>query len=171
MRRTAFSLIAALAAATATWASPAGFQVTSPDFADGGRIPGEFTCDGKNTAPTLEIAGAPAGTKALALIVEDPDAPSGTFTHWLIWNIPPGTKALTGGAVPDGAAQGTNDFGNVGYSGPCPPSGTHRYFFRLYALAASLGLKPGASRAEVDKALSGQVIGKAVLMGRYARGW
>jgi hypothetical protein len=144
-------------------------RLSSPDFAQGASIPARFTCEGQNGSPTLAIAGVPAGAQSLVLIVDDPDAPSGTFTHWLIWNIPPGTKSLVGGALPGGAVQGTNDFGSLGYSGPCPPSGTHRYFFRLSALDASLHLAAGASREDVEGAMRGHVLGSAELMGRYAK--
>jgi Raf kinase inhibitor-like YbhB/YbcL family protein len=150
-------------------AAPGGFSLTSPDFAQGGAIPSRFTCEGENISPTLEIAGVPAGAQSLVLIVEDPDAPAGTFTHWLVWNIPPGTTKLRGGAAPGGALQGTNDFGNAGYSGPCPPTGTHRYFFRLSALSGSLHLPAGASRKDLDNAIRGHVVARAVLMGRYAK--
>jgi len=150
-------------------AAPGGFSLTSPDFAEGGAIPSRFTCEGQNISPTLEIAGVPAGAQSLVLIVEDPDAPAGTFTHWLVWNIPPGTTKIRGGAVPGNALQGTNDFGNAGYSGPCPPTGTHRYFFRLLALGSSPHLAAGASRKDLDNAIRGQVVARAVLMGRYAK--
>jgi Raf kinase inhibitor-like YbhB/YbcL family protein len=144
--------------------------ITSPDFTQGGMIPSRFTCEGRNVSPALEIAGIPAKAASLALVVDDPDAPGGTFTHWIVWNIPPGTRKFAGGAAPGGAVQGTNDFGNAGYSGPCPPSGIHRYFFRLFALDAALHLTPGASRKEFDAALAGHVVAQAVLMGRYEKG-
>jgi len=149
---------------------PEGFRLTSPDFALGGAIPSQFTCDGRNISPTLEIAGVPAGARSLVLIVDDPDAPSGTFTHWLVWNIPPETKKLPAGAVPGNALQGANDFGDVRYSGPCPPSGTHRYFFKLFALNSTVTLPPGASRKDLDQAIQGRVLAKTAYMGRYAKG-
>jgi hypothetical protein len=111
----------------------------------------------------------PAGTRSLALVVDDPDAPSGTFTHWIIWNIPPGFTELSAGALPAGVRQGTNDFGTGGYSGPCPPSGTHRYYFRLSALDTALRLPAGAQRQQFDAAISGHVLASAELMGRYAK--
>ncbi len=144
-------------------------RLTSPDFATGASIPARFTCEGQNISPGLIIAGVPAGAQSLVLIVDDPDAPSGTFTHWLVWNIPPGTKKLPAGESPPGAIQGTNDFGAAGYSGPCPPSGTHRYFFRLSALNSTLHLASGASRKDLDAALGGHIVASAVLMGRYAK--
>ncbi len=143
--------------------------ITSPDFAAGAAIPSRFTCQGRNISPALVIAGVPAGARSLVLIVDDPDAPSGTFTHWLIWNIPAGAGRLSPGGSPAGAVEGTNDFGNAGYSGPCPPSGTHRYFFRLSALDVPLRLGAGALRAELEGAMRGHVIGGAVLMGRYSK--
>jgi len=161
----AFLLLALVVLANA---ASGDFRLSSPDFVQGGLIPSRFTCEGENNAPTLEIAGAPAGTQSLALIVDDPDAPGGAFTHWVVWNIPPGTKKITG-VLPGNALQGANQFGVAGYSGPCPPSGTHRYFFRLFALNASLHVPPAASRADVEAGMSGHVLAKAVLMGRYAK--
>jgi Raf kinase inhibitor-like YbhB/YbcL family protein len=158
-----------LALTSLSQAAPREFRLTSPDFAEGASIPARFTCQGQNTPPILIIAGTPPAALSLALVVEDPDAPSGTFTHWLIWNIPPGTKKLVAGALPAGAMEGTNDFGSTGYSGPCPPSGTHRYFFRLSAVDTALHLPAGASRHALDTALDGHVIAKTALMGRYAR--
>ena len=138
----------------------------SPDFSNGAEIPGRFTCHGENVSPTLEISGVPASAKSLLLIVEDPDAPGGIFTHWLLWNVPPTTRKITAGALPGGAVQGTNDFGRIGYSGPCPPSGTHRYFFRLFVLNGVLKVPAGAARKEVHEAMSGHISGEASLMGR-----
>ena len=167
--RTSLFAVLLLALAPFALAGPGAFRLTSPDFAQGALIPSRFTCEGENISPALEITGVPAGAQTLVLVVEDPDAPSGTFTHWLVWNIPPGTTRILRGAVPGHAFQGTNDFGNAGYSGPCPPSGTHRYFFRLSALSVSLSLAGGASRKELDDAMGGHVLGRAVLMGRYAK--
>jgi len=144
-------------------------RLSSPDFRPGGFIPARFTCEGDNTSPTLEIAGVPTGTKSLCLIVEDPDAPGGTFTHWLVWNIPSTCIEIPPGKVPAGAAEGTNDFGKPGYGGPCPPSGTHRYFFRLFALDVSPALPAGASRNDVVNAIHPHILGRADLMGRYAK--
>jgi len=154
-----------LAIASVSRADPA-FRLTSPDLTPGGFIPAQFTADGANVPPHLEIAGVPQGTRSLALIVEDPDAPSGDFTHWIAWNIPPGAKSLRGEKV----AEGANDFGRTGYGGPQPPSGTHRYFFRLSALDTVLQLQTGATRKELDAAIKGHVIATAELMGRYSAG-
>jgi len=150
-------------------AEAGGFSISSPDFAEGGSIPARFTCEGEDVSPALNIAGVPAGTRTLALVVEDPDAPSGTFTHWIVWNISVGVTRLAAGGLPAGAQQGTNEFGNVGYNGPCPPSGTHRYYFRLSALDAPLRLAPGASREDFDAAIKGHVVASAEVMGRYAK--
>jgi len=158
-----------LALAPLAEAAPGGFRLTSPDFAHGGLIPSRFTCEGQNTSPALEIAGVPAGAQSLALIVDDPDAPAGAFTHWLVWNIPPGTIKIAAGAVPGDAVQGTNGFDIAGYSGPCPPSGTHRYFFRVFALSVSLHLSAGASRTDLDAAMRGHILARTILMGRYAK--
>ena len=143
-------------------------KITSSAFSEGGNIPGKFTCDGSNTSPPLKIEGVPAEAKALALIVDDPDAPGGLFTHWLVWNIDPKTESIAEGSSPTGI-EGRSGFGKTGYGGPCPPSGTHRYFFKVFALDQQLDLKAGASRKELDAAMKGHVIGQAQLMGRYAR--
>jgi Raf kinase inhibitor-like YbhB/YbcL family protein len=154
-----------LALASVARADP-GFRLASPDFAAGGFIPARFTADGADVPPRIEFAGIPAGTRSLALIVEDPDAPSGNFTHWIAWNIPPGAKSLSDEKI----AEGSNDFGRIGYGGPQPPSGTHRYFFRLSALNIVLQLPTGATRQELDAAMRGHVIATAELMGRYSAG-
>ena len=144
-------------------------KITSPDFPEGGMIPARFTCDGANVNPRLDIAGVPAGARSLVLIVDDPDAPAGTWNHWLLWNIDPATTMIAGGSVPAGAIQGRSDFGQEKYIGPSPPSGTHRYFFRLLALDAKLYLPAGTGRAALETALRGHALMKAELMGRYRR--
>jgi hypothetical protein len=141
--------------------------ITSPAFATEQNIPAEFTCKGANVNPALRFRGVPVEAKSLALVVEDPDAPSGLFTHWLIWNILPTATAIGEKSVPAGAVQGTNDFGNLGYGGPCPPSGTHRYVFKLLALDEPLELKPGSRRSEFNKAIANHVIGRAEITGRF----
>jgi Raf kinase inhibitor-like YbhB/YbcL family protein len=145
-------------------------KLSSPEFSEGGSIPTRFTCDGDDMSPPLEISSIPQNAKSLALIVDDPDAPSGTFTHWVMWNIRPAASKIPAGETAPGAEQGENDFGQTKYGGPCPPSGTHRYFFRLYALDTMLNLPKGSTRAEVQSALKNHVIDEAVLMGRYTRG-
>lgn len=150
------------------------FSLKSAAFAEGTAIPKKHSCDGADVSPALEWSGAPAGTKTLALIADDPDAPVGTWTHWIAWNIPPDhslpenlrkTETLA-----DGTRQGKNDFRRVGYGGPCPPPGKpHRYFFKLYALDTKLDLKPGSSRSELDTAIKGHVLGHAEVMGKFGR--
>ena len=154
-----------------TQASAGGkaMKITSPAFQEGGNIPSKFTCDGANTNPALHIEQTPPNAKSLVLIVDDPDAPGGLFTHWLIWNIDPQTKEIAESSASPKAIQGTNNFPNVGYGGPCPPSGTHRYFFKIFALDQMLDLKSGAKRAELERAMHGHVIAQGQLMGRYAR--
>ena len=149
-------------------AGGAKMKVTSSAFQQGGNIPPEFTCDSGDTSPPLQIADVPSGAKSLVLIVDDPDAPSGLFTHWIVWNIPPQTNSIAEGSAPKGV-HGTNDFGKSGYGGPCPPSGTHRYYFKIFALDRELDLPPGTKRSQLDAALKGHVVAQGELMGRYAR--
>lgn len=146
------------------------FKLDSPAFADGATIPVAFACDGQNKSPELRWSEAPADARSFALIMDDPDAPGGTFTHWLLVNIPAGASQLAEGDTTTGVS-GQNGFGQTGYGGPCPPRGsTHRYFFKLYALdVAAIDLKAGATRSEVEAALTGHVIGQAHLLGRYGR--
>ncbi len=143
-------------------------KLTSPNFTDGSSIPPEFTCDGGNATPILAIADVPAGAASLALIVDDPDAPGGDFVHWLIWDIWPTVTRVTT-PVPPGAVEGTTDFGSTGYGGPCPPSGTHRYFFKLYALDRMLYLPPFSKKSDLERAMSGHVLAQVQLMGTYQR--
>lgn len=151
------------------------FTVQSTAFAAGGTIPARYTCDGANLSPALSWKDAPAGTQALALIADDPDASAGTWTHWLLWNLPPQATLLPEGVPPaetlaNAARQGRNDFRRLGYGGPCPPPGkAHRYFFRLYALDTRLELKPGAARRDLEHAMEGHVLAQAEWMGRYGR--
>jgi len=149
-------------------AGEARITIRSPAFHQGGDMPAKFTCDGGDTSPPLQISGIPSDAKSLVLIADDPDAPNGVFTHWLVWNIPPQTNSLAEGSAPKGV-QGTNDFGKSGYGSPCPPSGAHRYYFRVFALDRELALPPGAKRSQLEAALKGHVIGQGELMGRYAR--
>ena len=145
----------------------AQINLRSSAFSSGGNIPAQFTCKGSDTNPPLQFQGIPKEAKSLALIVEDPDAPGGRFTHWLLWNIDPGTTQIAEKSVPHGALEGANDFGKTGYGGPCPPSGTHRYYFRLLAVDQKLDLKPGANRSALERALGKHVIGIGELMGRF----
>jgi Raf kinase inhibitor-like YbhB/YbcL family protein len=143
-------------------------KLTSPDFNEGSDIPERFTCDGQDISPTLRIDGVPQAAKSLALIMDDPDAPVGTFTHWLLWNLRPDQSEIASDSPPE-AVQGLTDFGGSKYGGPCPPSGVHRYYFKLYALDTTLNLPPRSKRKALDAAIKGHVIGEAMLMGRYAR--
>lgn len=174
-----FSLLIAMLAPAQQASQKGGpamsLKLTSAAFQPGGTIPKKFTCDGPDVSPALAWSGAPAGTKSFALIMDDPDAPVGTWVHWVLYDLPAGMHELAENVakqeeLPDGARQGRNDFRRIGYGGPCPPPGpAHRYFFKLYALDAKLGLKPGATKADVEKAMKGHVLAQGELMGRYGR--
>ena len=157
-----------LAAIPSFAAGGAKMKITSSAFQEGGNIPSKFSCDGADTSPPLQITDVPSGAKSLVLIVDDPDAPSGLFTHWTAWNISPQTSTIAEGSTPKGV-QGTSDFGKSGYGGPCPPSGTHRYYFKIFALDRELDLPSGAKRRQLDAAMKGHVIAQGELMGRYSR--
>src|SRR5438105_13895217 len=144
-------------------------KITSSAFQEGGTIPEKFSKNGQNVSPELRIEGAPAEAKSLALIVDDPDAPLGLFTHWLVWNIDSKTTEIAENSVPKGVVQGANDYPNLGYGGPQPPSGTHRYYFKIFALDRTLDLKSGAKRRELDAAMRGHIVGQGELMGRYSK--
>ncbi len=144
----------------------------SSAFEHEGNIPSKYACDGENIIPPLQIGELPEGTKSLALVVDDPDATGGgTFDHWILWNISPETKGIREGEIPSGSVGGENGFGNEEYGGPCPPKGSepHRYMFKLYAIDSELGLEPGSSKKELEKAIKGHVLGEGLLMGRYGR--
>lgn len=149
-------------------------QLQSSVFSSNGLIPTKYTCDGDNISPPLTWNQPPEGTTSFALIVEDPDAPKGTFTHWVIYDIPGNQNQLLEGitqesTLPDGSIQGRNDFGQLGFGGPCPPQGSHRYCFKLHALERSLNLAPGACKTDVLKAMEGTVLESAELVGHYTR--
>lgn len=149
-------------------------ELASSAFEHGGMIPRTHTCDGEDVSPPLTWDHLPAGTESLALICDDPDAPGGTWVHWVYCDIPPDPRGLPGGIAPEdrppqGGVQGINDFRRIGYGGPCPPGGTHRYFFTLYALDTRLGLEPGITKARLLKAMEGRVLEQAQLMGTYRR--
>jgi Raf kinase inhibitor-like YbhB/YbcL family protein len=144
-------------------------NVSSSAFNESGTIPEKFSKNGQNISPELRVEGAPGDAKSLALIADDPDAPVGLFTHWLVWNIDPKIKQIAEGSAPSGAVQGKNDFGEIGYGGPQPPSGTHRYYFKIFALDRTLDLKPGAKRKELDAAMKGHILAQGELMGRYSK--
>jgi len=156
-------------------ATPPPLTLTSPAFAQGEAIPSKYTCQGDDSSPALQWPAPPSGTKSLALIVDDPDAPMGTWVHWVIYNIPPETSELAEGAskanaaefhLPKDALQGPTSFNRSDYGGPCPPSGTHRYFFRLYALDIALN-RPGLNKAALLDAMKGHVVAAGELMGTY----
>lgn len=151
------------------------FTLSSTAFKAGAEIPKQYTCDGADLSPALSWSGAPAGTKCFALIADDPDAPVGTWIHWVLYDLPSTAAELPQGVPADdtlasGARNGVNDFRKAGYGGPCPPPGKpHRYFFKLYALDAPTNLKPRATKADVLRAIEGHVLGQAELMGTYKR--
>ena len=149
--------------------------VSSKSFQSGGEIPKKFTCEGDDVSPQISWSGAPQGTQAFALIADDPDAPAGTWTHWVLYDVPASSTTLNEGTskseqLPDGSKQGRNDFHKVGYNGPCPPPGKpHRYFFKVYALDRKLDVKAGAARSDVERAMSGHVQAQGEYMGIYRR--
>jgi Raf kinase inhibitor-like YbhB/YbcL family protein len=151
------------------------FTIKSTAFPNGGEIPRKYTCSGENVSPALAWSGAPSNARSLALIADDPDAPGGTWTHWVIWNIPAHAGSLAEAVPPNpsldnGASQGRNDFGRTGYGGPCPPPGRpHRYFFRAYALDAALDVKPGAGRTDLESAIKSHIVAQAEWMGMFKR--
>lgn len=151
------------------------FAISSTSFQNGGAIPKKFTCDGADVSPELAWTNPPCRTQSFALIADDPDAPVGTWTHWVLFDLRGQTASLSEGMakvdeVPGGGRQGRNDFRKIGYGGPCPPPGKpHRYFFKLYALDRILNLKAGASKQELEQAMQGHILGNAELMGTYRR--
>ena len=149
-------------------------ELISSAFNESGMIPGKYTCDGADVSPPLKWGSLPDGTKSLVLICDDPDAPVGTWVHWVYYDIPVHTKDLPENVAPDerpapGGIQGINDFRRIGYGGPCPPGGTHRYFFKLYALDTLLNLSPGATKSQIVKAMENHVVDHVQLMGKYHR--
>jgi Raf kinase inhibitor-like YbhB/YbcL family protein len=150
-------------------------KLTSPAFQPDGMIPGKFTCDGADVSPALKWSDPPSGTQSLALIMDDPDAPGRTWVHWVLYDLPADAPGLSEGVpkqdkLESGALQGNNDFPKIGYGGPCPPRGpAHRYFFKLYALDAKTGLKAGATKAELERAMKGHILAQTELVGRYKR--
>jgi len=172
--------LACLVGAAAFSASPQGgaamsLELKSPDFAAGGTIPEKFTCKGTDISPALEWSAAPAGTQSFALIADDPDAPVGTWVHWVIYDLPANLHSLPQNfpkteQSADRSRQGRNDFDKIGYGGPCPPPGKpHRYFFKLYALDAKLNLKSGATKKDVEHAMQGHILAQGEYMGRFSR--
>jgi Raf kinase inhibitor-like YbhB/YbcL family protein len=149
-------------------------KMTSKSFKEGEMIPGKYTCDDADISPHLEWSLVPEGTKTFAIICDDPDAPMGTWVHWIIFNIPGNVRAFLENihpieVLPEGTKQGKNDFGRIGYGGPCPPSGIHRYYFKIYALDVELDLKAGIRKTELLSAMDGHILAEGQLMGRYKR--
>lgn len=142
-------------------------KLTSPAFEHNQNIPKKFTCQGEDINPELNISEIPEGAKSLALIMDDPDAPMGTWVHWVVFNIQPAAAQIKENSIP--GKQGYNNFGRNDYGGPCPPSGTHRYFFKLYALDTLLNLKEGIKKEDIEKAMDGHILGKAELIGLYKK--
>jgi len=158
-----------------TGARKMDLTISSTAFRNGGDIPKKFTCDGADVSPPLSWSGAPPNTQSFALIADDPDAPAGTWTHWVLYDIPANVTELPENVskadkLPNGARQGRNDFRTLGYGGPCPPPGKpHRYFFKLYALDAKLNLAPGTTKQDVEQAIQGHGLAQGELMGKYSR--
>jgi Raf kinase inhibitor-like YbhB/YbcL family protein len=149
-------------------------KLTSTAFSEGGMIPAQYTCNGPDVSPPLNWEDVPEETKSLALIADDPDAPVGTWVHWVLYNLPADTHELQEDlpktkVLPNGAMQGTNDFRKIGYGGPCPPGGTHRYFFKLYALDELVDLNPGARKKDLLDAMKGHILAECQLMGKFSR--
>ncbi len=161
--------IALFSYSVGTEADMSTLTISSPSFKQNEHIPAKYTCDGADVNPALVIGNVLPGTKSLALIVDDPDAPRGTWVHWVIWNISPDTKEIKEHSVPPGASQGMNDFRKLDYGGPCPPSGTHRYFFKLYALDTMLSLGKNTTKATLERAMQGHILAKGELIGLYMR--
>jgi Raf kinase inhibitor-like YbhB/YbcL family protein len=155
--------------------APMSLDLTSPDFPSGGTIPKQFTCEGSDVSPALQWKAPPSGTQSFTLITDDPDAPVGTWVHWVLFDLPPTLRSLPQNfpkdpQASDGSRQGSNDFDKVGYNGPCPPAGKpHRYFFKLYALDTKLDLKGGATKKDVERSMQGHILSRGEYMGRYSR--
>lgn len=150
-----------------TFAQEALMKITSPAFAHNQSIPTKFTCQGEDVNPALQIEGIPEGTQALALIMDDPDAPIGTWVHWVLYNINPTIDTIQENSIP--GVQGLNSFGKLNYGGPCPPSGTHRYFFKLYALDSMSDLVDPVTKESLEGAMKGSILAKAELIGFYKK--
>lgn len=144
-------------------------KITSPAFAHNGMIPKKYTCQGEDARPLFEISDPPADTKSLAIIVQDPDAPTGDFVHWIIWDISPEVQEIGEDTIPVGAVEGISDFGRMGWGGPCPPSGTHRYEFYLYALDSPIRLPAGSNKTDFRNEITGHILEEAQLIGLYEK--
>lgn len=174
MRLMILGLLLLLAACSAAEEGASrSLQLTSPAFTDGQPLPKEFTCDGDDISPALQWDNLPTGTTSLALIMDDPDAPGGTWVHWVMYDMPGESTGLAQGVlagnVPGGGTQGSNSWNRNDYGGPCPPTGSHRYFFKLYALDGPLNLGPGADKDTLLEAMEGHILAQGRLMGTYER--
>lgn len=166
----AIKIFSALPAENSIFSPSATMKISSPAFADSASIPSRYTCDGQNISPPLQIGQVPAEAKSLALVLHDPDAPApGGFTHWVVWNIPPQTKEIPENALPMGAVQGRNGTGKSQWTAPCPPSGTHRYQFTLYALDTVLNIPSSTDQPGLEKAMQGHILAQQMLVGLYQR--
>jgi Raf kinase inhibitor-like YbhB/YbcL family protein len=175
MARFLFTVVSAALAGILTLGASLAFTISSPSFSDGGDIAKKFTCDGADVSPQLSWSDAPAGTKSLALLADDPDAPVGNWNHWVLWNLHVESRQLPENVaktaqLPEGTRQGMNDFRKTGYNGPCPPPGKpHRYYFKIFALDTKLDLKGNAGKRELEAAMKGHILAQAESMGRYGR--
>jgi Raf kinase inhibitor-like YbhB/YbcL family protein len=169
MRTALLLLLHSFFAVNADITTDTEMKISTHAFSERRPIPERFTADGKNINPPLAISGVPKEAKSLVLIVDDPDAPMGVWNHWLVWNIKPDTTVIKENSVPRGAVVGRNDAGTAKYVGPAPPRGTHRYFFRLYALDTKLDLPVGSTRPDLDQAMQQHILARAELLGRYGR--
>jgi Raf kinase inhibitor-like YbhB/YbcL family protein len=152
-----------------TLAKTETMKLSSPAFENGGRIPKQYTCDGKNVNPPLRIENAPSNAKSFALVLDDIDAPRGTYVHWIVWNIDPDLKEMKENSVPEGGVQGMNDFKKRNYGGPCPPGRAHKYVFKIYALDTLLNLNCNGTKKDLEKAMGGHILSQAELAGSYKR--
>ncbi len=164
-----FFLVLSVSEALSEEQKQSELKITSPVFENNSDIPRRYACDGKNISPPIEIKNVPPQAKTLALIIDDIDAPRGTYVHWILWNIDPMVKEIKEDGVPEGAVQGTNDFKRHPYRGPCPPSRAHRYVFKVFALDRRLDLSPDSTKTDLEKTIKGHVIAQAQLIGRYKK--
>ena len=175
MAKFLFTAVLAALATVSTGGAPVAFTISSTSFSNGGDIAKKFTCDGADVSPQLPWSDPPAGTKSLALLADDPDAPVGNWSHWVLWNLPAESRQLAENVaktaqLPDGSRQGLNDFRKTGYNGPCPPPGKpHRYYFKIFALDTKLDLKGNTGKRELEAAMEGHILAQAEWMGRYGR--
>ena len=154
---------------TGSAAEAVEWKISSPAFENGGKIPKKYACDGANINPRLKIENTPSNAKSFALVVDDIDAPGGSYVHWIVWNIDPGLKEIKENSIPEGGVQGMNDFKKRNYGGPCPPGRAHQYAFRIYALDTLLNVSSNGTKKELEKAMEGHILSRAQLTGSYKR--